>query len=184
VIAALALVAGLVITLLPFVLVGLLVWGTYYAVAHDRKEAWQTVRAKVSAFGRWVVAVPLAASVALCAWAVGVVRLLTPKVVPVARRAGEVARDGVEAGAALAGRGAEAAGAVVVKARSAGQVVGAVLLETVGGAAVGTILVCLAESGHHGGALLLRIVAGALTGAFLGLLVGAARGSLRTEQGT
>jgi hypothetical protein len=185
----LALVAGILAVMLsvsavalPFALIGLLVWSAYLA-AHDRRAAWQNLRARVADLGRWFVGVPLATSVRLCAWCAVAVRALAPVAVPVARRAGEVARDGVEAGVVLAGRGADAAGAVVTRARSVGQVVGGVLLEIVGGAAVGTILVCLADSGTRGGALALHIAAGAVAGACLGLLVGAARGSLRPERG-
>jgi hypothetical protein len=49
----------------------------------------------------------------------------------------------------------------------------------IGGAAVGTILVCLADSHVPGGMLGLHILGGAVAGAILGLLVGAARSSLR-----
>lgn len=183
VVGVLSLVVGLLVAALPFALIGLLVWGAYLAVSRDPRVGWQKLRAKAGAVGRWVVAVPLAACVRLCAWGVGVGRVLAPLAVPVARRAGEAARGGVEAGAALAGRGANAAGAALVKTQSAARFVGAVLLETVGGAAVGTILVCLADSGARGAALGWRIFAGAVAGAFIGLLVGAARSSLRPEKG-
>ncbi|HEX5269349.1 MAG TPA: hypothetical protein VFW33_02625 [Gemmataceae bacterium] len=178
---------GLVLTVaafvLPFALIGLLVCAAYQVLANGPRAAWRSFRTRVGELGHWFVAVPLAACGRLIVWAAGAVRALAPVAVPVARRAGEAARDGVEKGVVLAGRGAEAAGAVVTRARSFGQVVGGVLLEVVGGAAVGTILVCLADSASHHGALALHITAGAIAGACLGLLVGAAKGSLRPERG-
>jgi hypothetical protein len=176
VIAALALIVGLLAAAAPFILVGLLVWGVSVALSPERRAAWEKLRARAAALGRWVVTVPLAACARVCAWGFGVGRSLAPIAVPVARRAGEVARDGVEAGVALAERGA-------VRARSVAQVVAGVMLEVIGGAAVGTILVCLADSGVRGPTLGLHIAAGAIGGAFLGLLVGAARSSLKPERG-
>jgi hypothetical protein len=182
-----ACVVGLTLTaaafVLPFALVGLVVWAAFLAAAHDRRTAWLALRARVADLGRWFVAVPLAACLRICAWGVGAVRALAPVALPVARRAGAVARDGVEAGVVLAGRGVDAAGACLTRTRSAGRFVGGVLLEVIGGAAVGTILVCLADSGPHGKLLALHITAGAIAGACLGLLVGAARSSLRPERG-
>ncbi len=168
---------------LPFALIGLLVWAACVAVAHDRRAAWLSLRSRVGELGRWFVAAPLGACLRLCAWGAAAVRALAPVAVPVARRAGEVARDGVEKGVVLAGRGAEAAGAALTRARTWGQFVGGVLLEVIGGAAVGTILVCLADSSSRGDMLGLHITAGAIAGACLGLLVGAARWSLRPERG-
>src|SRR5690242_7685440 len=78
VIGLLSLIAGLLIAVLPFALVGLLVWGVYVAASHNRRAAWQGLRARASAIGRWVVAVPLAACVRVCAWGVGVGRVLAP----------------------------------------------------------------------------------------------------------
>jgi hypothetical protein len=176
VVGVLTLILGLLTVASPFILVGLVVWGTAVAISPERRVAWQKLRARAAALGHWVVTVPLAACGRVCAWGFGVGRSLAPMAVPVARRAGEVARDGVEAGVALAERGA-------VKARGVAQVVTGVLLEVIGGAAVGTILVCLADTGVRGGTLALHIVAGALGGAFLGLLVGATRSSLKTERG-
>jgi hypothetical protein len=176
VIAALALIVGLLAAAAPFILVGLLVWGVSVALSPERRAAWEKLRARAAALGRWVVTVPLAACARVCAWGFGVGRSLAPIAVPVSRRAGEVARDGVEAGVALAERGA-------VRARSVAQVVAGVMLEVIGGAAVGTILVCLADSGVRGPTLGLHIAAGAIGGAFLGLLVGAARSSLKPERG-
>jgi hypothetical protein len=176
VVAVLALIVGLLAAASPFILVGLVVWGTAVAISPERRAGWQKLRARAAALGRWVVTVPLTACGRVCAWGFGVGRSLAPIAVPVARRAGEVARDGVEAGVALAERGA-------VKARGAAQVVGGVMLEVIGGAAVGTILVCLADTSLPGRALALRIAAGAVAGAFLGLLVGAARSSLAPQRG-
>jgi hypothetical protein len=176
VIGVLTLIVGFLIATAPFILVGLLVWGVAVAVSPERRQAWQKLRARAGAVSHWVVTVPLAACARLCAWGFGVGRALAPIAVPAARRAGEVARDGVEAGVALAERGA-------VKARSVAQVAAGVMLEVIGGAAVGTILVCLADSGARGPSLGLYIAAGALGGAFLGLLVGAARSSPRAERG-
>jgi hypothetical protein len=169
--------------MLPFALIGLLVSAVYQAVAHDRRLEWRNLRTHVANLGHWFVAVPLAACVRVCAWGAGAVRALAPVTVPVARRAGEAARDGVEAGVVLAGRGADAAGAALTRARTFGHFLGGVLSEVVGGAAVGTILVCLADSATRGGTLALHISAGAIAGACLGLLVGAARASLRPERG-
>jgi hypothetical protein len=176
VIGTLALIIGLLAAAAPFIVVGLLVWGAAVAISPERREAWQRLRVRASALGHWVVTVPLAACARVCAWGFGVGRALAPVALPAARRAGEMARDGVEAGVALAERGA-------VKARSAAQVVAGVMLEVIGGAAVGTILVCLADSGVRGSTLGLHIAAGAIGGAFLGLLVGAARSSLKPERG-
>ncbi|HKI34962.1 MAG TPA: hypothetical protein VKA46_24110 [Gemmataceae bacterium] len=179
----LALVAGLLLLALPFALVGLLVWSAYLAAARDRKAAWEALRGRTAGIGRWLVRIPLAACVRLCSWGVRVGCVLAPVALPVARRAGEAARQGVEQGVVLAERGARAAGDAAVRARSTAQFVGAVLLEVIGGAAVGTILVCLVDSPVPGGILALHILGGAVAGAFLGLLVGAARSSLRREQG-
>ena len=176
VIAAMTLIIGLLIAAGPFILVGLVVWGVTVALSPERRAAWQRLRARTGAVGRWVVAVPLAACGRVCAWGYGVGRSLAPVAVPAARRAGEVARQGVEAGVVLAERGA-------VKARSAAQVVGGVMLEVIGGAAVGTILVCLADTSMRGPVLALHIAGGAIVGALLGLLVGAARASLKPERG-
>ena len=176
VIGVLTLVAGFLIATGPFILVGLLVWGVAVAISPDRREAWRKLRARAGAVSHWVVTVPLAACARVCAWGYGVGRSLAPLAVPAARRAGEVARDGVEAGVALAERGA-------VRARSVARVAAGVMLEVIGGAAVGTILVCLADTSMRGPALGLHIAAGAVAGAFLGLLVGAARSSLKPERG-
>jgi len=176
VVGMLSLILSLLLAAAPFVIVGLLVWGVYIAVSPERNAAWQRLRARVAGAGRWIVDVPLAACVRLCSWGLGVGRTLAPIAVPAARRAGEVAQQGVEAGVALAEQGA-------YKARSAFRTVAGVTLEVIGGAAVGTILVCLADSHVPGGILGLHILGGAITGAILGLLVGAARSSLRAERG-
>jgi hypothetical protein len=177
VIGVLSLIVGLLITVLPFAVIGLLVWGAYAAVTtRDRRAAWQRLGRRAASVWRWLVTAPLAACGRLCAWGVGVGRTLAPLAVPAARRAGEVARDGVEVSVALAERGA-------CQARSAARRVGGVLLEMVGGAAVGTILVCLADKSQHGRELVLSIAAGAVAGAFVGLIVGAAHGSARAERG-
>jgi hypothetical protein len=183
VIGVLVLVAGLFIVALPFALVGLLAWGVYLAATPDRRAACERLGRRVGRFGRWVVAVPLAACVRVCAWGIGVGRALAPRAVPVARRAGEVAREGVQKGVVLAGHGANAAGALAARARPAARFVGGLVLEVIGGAAVGTILVCLADSGARGATLGLHIAAGAVAGALLGLLVGAARSVPKPERG-
>jgi hypothetical protein len=183
VIGALSVMAGLAIITLPFALIGLLVWSAYLVVARDRRVAWQNLHARLAGIGHWFVTVPWTACVRLCAWGAGAVQALAPVALPVARRAGEVARDGVEAGVVLAGRGANAAAAFLPRARSAGQRIVGVLLEVIGGAAVGTILVCLVDSSTRGPILALHIVAGAIAGGCLGLLVGAARSVVRPEQG-
>ncbi len=180
---ALSVVLALAAVTLPFALVGLLVWSAYLAAVHDRRAAWQHLRTRLADLGRWFVTVPLATCLRLCGWAAGAVRTLAPVALPVARRAGEAARDGVEAGVVLAGRGANAAAAFLPRARSLGQFVVGVLLEGIGGAAVGTILVCLADASARGATLGLHIAAGAVAGASLGLLVGAARSSPRPERG-
>jgi hypothetical protein len=178
-----AVVATAVAVTLPFALIGLLVWGVFAASARDRAAAWQGFRLRAAALGRWLFVVPFAACARVCTWGLGVGRTLAPVAVPVARQAGEVAREGIQVGVNLAGRGADAAGAALVKAHSFTRFVGGVLLEIVGGAAVGTILVCLADSGARGAALGWRIFAGVVAGALIGLLVGAARSSLRPEKG-
>jgi hypothetical protein len=179
----LALVVGVLLLAAPFALVGLLVWSVYLAAVRDRRAAWEALRARTAGIGRWVRAVPLAACIRLCAWGVAVGRVVAPLAVPVARGAGEAARQGVEQGVVLAERGARAAGDAAVKARSAVQFIAGLLLEVIGGAAVGTILVCLIDSHPRGGILALHLVGGAIAGAFLGLLVGAARSSLKPERG-
>jgi hypothetical protein len=168
---------------LPFALIGLLVWSVCLAATRDRWAAWESLRARAAGLGHWFVTVPPRVCGRLCGWGLGAVRALAPLAVPVARRAGEVARDGVEKGVVLAGRGADAAAAGLTRARSLGRFAAAVVLEVIGGAAVGTILVCLVDSASRGGALALHITAGAVAGACLGMLVGAARSSLRPEQG-
>ncbi len=176
VVGLLSLIVSLLLAAAPFVAVGLLVWLVIISASPDRNVAWQKLRARVAAAGRWIVDVPLAACVRLCSWGLGVGRTLAPMAVPAARRAGEVAQQGVEAGVALAEQGAH-------KARSAFQTVAGVSLEVIGGAAVGTIVICLADSRVPGGILGLHILGGATGGAILGLLVGAARLSLRPQRG-
>ena len=183
IIGVLTLVAGVVIVALPFALVGLLVWGVYLAASPDRRATWERLGQRMGRFGRWVVAVPLAACVRVCAWGVDVGRVLAPKAVPVARRAGEAAREGLHKGVVLAEQGANAAGVVAARARPAAHYLGTLVLEVIGGAAVGTILVCLVDSGARGVTLVLHIAAGAAAGALLGLLVGAARSAPKPEQG-
>jgi hypothetical protein len=183
VIGILTLFAGVLIATLPFALVGLVVWGVYVAASPDRAAAWRSLRTQLAAAGHWIVRVPLAVCVRVCAWGIAVGRVLTPRVVPVARRAGDAAREGIHAGVALAGRGAGAAIEVAGKARSTAQRVGSVMLEVIAGAAIGTILICLIDSHVPGGVLALHILGGALGGACLGLLVGAARSSPRPERG-
>jgi hypothetical protein len=175
-IASLTIIVGLLIAAAPFIVVGLGVWGVYIALSPERRGSWQRLRARSAAIGHWAVTVPPSACRRVCAWGYGAGRRLAPIAVPAARRAGEAARDGVEAGAALAERGA-------ARARSAAQIVTGVVLEVVGGAAVGTILVCLADSTPRSPILGMHIAAGAAVGAFLGLLVGAARATLRPERG-
>jgi hypothetical protein len=179
----LALFVTLAAFILPFALVGVLVWGIYVLAAEDRKTAWLGLRRQVASLGRWFVGVPVAASVRICKWGAGVVRALTPIAVPVARRAAEAAREGVQKGVVLAERGAEAAGNLAEKARPAAHFAGGVVLEMIGGAAVGTILVCLADSQPRGGVLGLHLLAGAVGGMFLGLLVGVVRSSPKPERG-
>ncbi len=183
IIGVLALVVGVVAVALPFAVVGLLVWGVFLAASPDRRATWERLGQRVRRVGRWVVAVPLAGCVRVCAWAVGVGRSLAPKAVPVARRAGEMAREGVHKGVVLAERGANAAGTVAARVRPAVHFLGGLMLEVIGGAAVGTILVCLADSGSRGPVLALHITAGAVAGALLGLLVGAARSVPKPERG-
>jgi hypothetical protein len=183
VIAVFAVVAGVVIVTLPFALIGLLVWGVLAMSAQDRAAAWQGFRLRAAALGRWLVVVPFAACGRVFAWALGVGRMLAPVALPVARKAGDVAREGIQHGVAMAGRGANAAVEVAGKARSTAQRVGSVLLEVVAGAAIGAILICLVDSHVPGGVLAMHILGGTLAGACLGLLVGAARSSLRPERG-
>jgi hypothetical protein len=175
IIGILSLMAGVLIATAPFALVGLLVWGIFLAASPDRRQTWRNLRTRVAAAWHWIVDVPVAACVRLCAWGVGVGRTVMPKAVPVARQAGEVALDGIQVGMVLAERGANAA-------RPAAHFVGTLFLEMIGGAAVGVILVCLIDSHVPGGILGLRLLGGALGGACLGLLVGAARSSVSAQR--
>jgi hypothetical protein len=176
VLGSLAIILGLLIAAAPFIVIGLGVWGVFVALSPERRGAWQQLRTRAGAIGHWAVTVPPSACRKVCTWGYGAGRKLAPIAVPAARRAGEVARDGVEAGVALAERGA-------ARARSAAQIVGGIVLEVIGGAAVGIILVCLADSSPRGPILGIHIAAGAIAGALLGLLVGAARASLNPERG-
>ena len=176
VVSVLSLIVSLLLAAAPFVFVGLLVWGVYLVLSPERDVAWQRLRARTAAVARWIADVPVAACLRLCAWGLGVGRTLAPIAVPAARRAGEMAEQGVEAGVVLAEQGAD-------KARSAFRTIAGVTLEVFGGAAVGTILVCLTDSHVAGSILGLHILGGAVAGAILGLLVARARLALRPERG-
>jgi hypothetical protein len=172
----LSLMVSVVAAVLPFALIGLLVWGVVIAASPNRRAHWQSLCDHARSLGRWFVRVPLAVCMKLCAWGVGVGRALAPKAIPAARRAGDVAKEGIQVGLVLAERGANAA-------RPAAHFVRNLLLEVIGGAAVGLILVCLVDSTAPRGILGLHLLGGALAGALLGVLVGAAGASLRPERG-
>jgi hypothetical protein len=154
VVTTLALVlAGLAI-MLPFALIGALVWLPYEMFLNNRHVAWEKLTAKTRAGGRWVRDVPLRGCVDCCAWGARTVRVLAPK-------AGKAAHRVVEVGSAGVAK-------VVPVARR----VGAISLESLGGAAVGVILVTLTHSGEVTPAFGLRLFIGALGGAVVGTIVG------------
>jgi hypothetical protein len=154
VVTTLALVlAGLAI-MLPFALLGALVWLPYEVFLHNRHVAWEKLTAKTRTLGRWLRDVPLRGCVDCCAWGGRTVRVLAPK-------AGRAASRVVEVGSAG-----------VAKVIPVARRVGAISLETLGGAAVGVILVTLTHSGEVTPAFGLRLFAGAVGGAVVGTIVG------------
>ncbi len=154
VITTLALVLAGLAALLPFALIGALVWVPYEAIRHDRHVAWEKLFAKTRSLGRWLRDVPLRGCLDCCAWGARTVGVLAPK-------AGRGAHRLVEIGSAG-----------VAKVLPVARRVGAISLETLGGAAVGVILVTLTHSEEVTAAFGLRLFIGATIGAVIGTLVG------------
>jgi hypothetical protein len=154
VITTLALVVAGLAVMLPFALIGALVWLPYEMFLNNRHVAWEKLSAKTRTLGRWLRDVPLRGCVDCCAWGARTVRVLAPKAGRAAHRVVEVASAGVAK--------------VVPVARR----VGAISLETLCGAAVGVILVTLTHSGEVTPSFGLRLFVGALGGAVIGTIVG------------
>jgi hypothetical protein len=186
--ALVSVVLAVILVVVPLALVGLLVWGTYQAIAHDPKAAWQTARGHAAALGRKASAA-LVSCAYLVRWGVLRGRSLFVRVKPVARTVGGAALDlAVQAadysreqapvvldacgrGCAEAARGGKA---LAVKARPAVFYVGGLFLEVLAGAGVGALLAALVSLGHPD--FETRLILGGAIGAAIGLLVAAARG--------
>src|SRR5260370_27768961 len=115
------LILSLVASALPFALIGLLVWGTYQLVTRGPRGAWRDLGLRVAQIGYWLLAVPLIGIIRVVKGGLRAGRAVTALALPAARRAGQAAKEGVEAGAAMGQRGAAAAGATVSRVRPVGR---------------------------------------------------------------
>jgi hypothetical protein len=170
VLSVIALVASLLAVILPFALVGLLVWEGYLLLAGDRRAALANLRSYTLGFAHLLVNGTRAVCSRTYVLTAALVGSLKHWLLPAAERVRTVARDRAEGGVVLLRQGTTA---LRERARSASRVLRTLLLESLGGAAVGALLVYLADMEAPGNELAPLMVIGAAIGAGIGVLTSA-----------
>lgn len=194
----LSLMISLVATILPFVLVGLVIWVPYQLITRDPRTSWASIRGATGVAADKVTQL-LKAGFRAIAWTAGRGLAIAGRLRPTASqmtaaaanasaKAAEAAREvSIKARDVAAEYGPAVAGACARGCRTAvdeGRVVvawsgswlrylGGLFLEMVGAATVGAAIVAVASLGQEG--VEERIALGAAAGAAIGFLVTIAR---------
>jgi hypothetical protein len=165
-----ALVASLLAAILPFALVGLLVWEGYLLLAGDRRATLANLRARTLGLAHLLVNGARTVCSRTYVLTAGLVGSLKQWLLPAAERVRTVARDRAEGGVVLLRQGTTA---LRERARSASRVLRTLLMESLGGAAVGALLVYLSYMEGPANELAPLMAIGAAIGAAIGVLTSA-----------